>query len=285
MRIGLITGEYPPMQGGVGDFTAQLGQALVDLGHKVHVLTGAPRAARHAPRNTQHVPLTVHQAIEDWGWGCWSHVLALAQELGLEVLNVQYQAAAYGMHPAINFVPRRRRRGRPPVVVTFHDLKVPYLFPKAGPLRWLVVRMLARRADGVIVTNQGDYRRLEAQIPSDLLRLIPIGSNIPLAPPPKYDRDIERARWGGGDDGLLLGYFGFLNRSKGCEELIQALALLVERGLPVHLLMIGGRVGSSDPTNRAYAEQVERMIAELRLGERIHWTGYSRPEEIGRAHV
>jgi len=40
MHIGLVTGEYPPDQGGVGDFTSQLGRVLAELGHRVHVITG-----------------------------------------------------------------------------------------------------------------------------------------------------------------------------------------------------------------------------------------------------
>ncbi|MCX7682847.1 MAG: glycosyltransferase, partial [Anaerolineae bacterium] len=216
MRIGLITGEYPPMEGGVGDFTAQLAQALAALGHDVHVLTGrseGPVANR----------FRVHRTIENWKWGCWKQILQVAGEAELEVLNVQYQAAAYGMHPAINFLPRHPHR--PPVAVTFHDLKVPYLFPKAGPLRWQVVRMLALRADGVIVTNREDYLRLQPELPTQRLNLIPIGSNIPATPPPGYDRAAERARWGVGAGDLLLGYFGFLNESKGVEDLVRGCLL------------------------------------------------------------
>jgi glycosyltransferase involved in cell wall biosynthesis len=275
MRIGFVTGEYPPDQGGVGDFTRELGRALAELGHGVHVITGASRAPGAKPEASGVV---VHRVVEGWGCRCWREVLGVAEALGLEVLNVQYQAAAYRMRPAINFLPRRR--GRPPTAVTFHDLKAPYLFPKAGPLRWRVVRMLARRADGSIVTNQEDYLHLEGEIPPGRLTLIPIGSNVPPVPPPGYDRIAERARWGVGPGGFLLGYFGFLNESKGGEELVRALARLVEQGAPVHLLMVGGRVGSSDPTNRAYAGWVESLIAELGVEGRIHWTGYTRPEVV-----
>lgn len=305
MRIGLITGEYPPDQGGVGDFTYELGRALVELGHAVHIVTGESTSRRvsesvsqrvnesanqrvgdHESRITHHESPIVHRVVRGWGWGCWKQILALAQELRLEVLNVQYQAAAYRMHPAIHFVPRRR--DRLPVVVTFHDLRVPYLFPKAGPLRWQVVLMLACRADGIIVTNDEDHLRLTPYASrithrASRIALIPIGSNIAPTPPPGYDRTAERTRWGIGPDDLLLGYFGFLNESKGGEDLIRALALLVERGLPAYLLMIGGRVGSSDPTNRAYAEYIERLIGELGLVQRVHWTGYTRPEEVSAA--
>jgi glycosyltransferase involved in cell wall biosynthesis len=274
MRIGLVTGEYPPDQGGVGDFTRELGLALADLDHEVHVLTHVSQEA--VSPTTDNVP--VHRHIQSWGWGCWRRVLSLAEELDLEVLDLQYQAAAYGMHPAIHFVPRRRPR--PPVVVTFHDLKVPYLFPKAGPLRRWIVRTLARRADGVIVTNREDYLQLHSVDLPHRLSMIPIGSNIPMVPPNSYDRSAERARWNVGPDDFLLGYFGFLNESKGGEELIGALGHLVERGIPAHLLMVGGQVGSSDPTNRAYAQKVKHLVASLELTERVHWTGYAGPEHV-----
>ncbi len=273
MRVGLITGEYPPDQGGVGDFTHHLARGLADLGHEVHVITTArpsipPSAA----------PPVAHRTVRDWGWGCWRTVLQVARENGLEVLNLQYQAAAYGMRPAVHFLPRPARR--PPLVVTFHDLRVPYLFPKAGPLRRRVVYGLARSADGVIATNDEDFQHLLTEARPRRLALIPIGSNIPCAPPPGYDRAAERARWGVGPDYLLLGYFGFLNESKGGEELVQALALLVEEGVPAHLLMVGGQVGTSDPTNRAYAERVMGQIRERGLEGRVHWTGYTDPETV-----
>ena len=109
MLVGLVTGEYPPMQGGVGAFTVQLGQALAELGHQVHVITGKLQGQGVY---TQQGGLIAHRVMEGWGWKCWKLILDTAQALKLDVLNVQYQAAAYGMHPAINFVPATR--GRPP---------------------------------------------------------------------------------------------------------------------------------------------------------------------------
>ncbi len=45
MRILLVTGEYPPMQGGVGDYTRELSRALSVFGADVHILTSADRSA------------------------------------------------------------------------------------------------------------------------------------------------------------------------------------------------------------------------------------------------
>jgi glycosyltransferase involved in cell wall biosynthesis len=193
------------------------------------------------------------------------------------------------MHPAINFLPLRlrTRKQRPRVVVTFHDLKVPYLFPKAGRVRWWVVLALARWSDAVIVTNAEDLETL-LQSPISNIQyltspapyLIPIGSNIKPTPPADYDRDAWRARWGVGSEDILLSYFGFLNESKGGETLMQALDGVVKKGYRARLLMVGGKWGSSDPTNVAYAQRVEALIDELGLSERVMWTGYTPQEEV-----
>ncbi len=133
LRIGMVTGEYPPAEGGVGDFTARLSEALAAAGHRVHVLT----ATAHAPAHEEQGDgLSIYRAISGWGWRCWHDLHTRATDLGCDVLNVQFQTAAYRMHPAIHLFPWwLRQRGGPPVVVTFHDLRVPYLFPKAGALR------------------------------------------------------------------------------------------------------------------------------------------------------
>ncbi len=282
MRIGLITGEFPPMQGGVGDFTHELGKALAALGREVHVITSASHNTQYAIRNT---PLT-HRSVHRWDWGCWRDIILVHDELRFDVLNIQYQTAAYKMHPAINLLPLRLRMAagpRPRVVVTFHDLKVPYLFPKAGPLRWWVNLALARWSDAVIATNAEDFARLSPCSSIRSLSLIPIGSNISPEPPASYDREAWRARWGLKPDDLLLSYFGFLNESKGGETLIRALHRLVnDPRLPANpwLLMIGGKVGSSDPTNVAYLNEVEGLIEELGLMERVLWTGYTPQSEV-----
>jgi glycosyltransferase involved in cell wall biosynthesis len=205
------------------------------------------------------------------------------------VLHIQYQAAAFDLGGWVNWLPwwLRRRRDRPHVVVTFHDLRVPYLFPKAGPLRWRSILALARYVDGVIVTNVEDEQTfLKSQISnlkSQIFR-IPLGSNVEPCPPADYERGRRRARLGLEDGALLLAYFGFLNESKGGEDLVMALDRLVRQGYNAHLLMIGGQVGDVDPTNAAYAERIRSLVQARGLAERVQWTGYTSPEEVS-AHL
>jgi len=262
------------MQGGVGDYTRELGLALADLGCSVHV--AAPIQAGPVKG------LTVHPLVERWGWGSQRILLDLVRRERPNVVHIQYQAAAYGLHPAINFWPWRMRRlkaDRPRAVVTFHDLRVPYLFPKAGPLRLWVVHELARRSDAAIVTNRADFEALSRAL-GHPPALIPIGSNIKPTLPADYDRIAWRARWGVGPDDLLLCFFGFINDRKGVDVLLRALAadtLAPRRPL---LLFIGGQTGASDPTNVAYLERIKRLIADLGLEKRIRWTGYLPDKEV-----
>jgi glycosyltransferase involved in cell wall biosynthesis len=296
MKIGLVTAEYAPMQGGVGDFTRELGRALVTLGHEVHVITNSPGlppgAGKQQTANvkSEDDSVQVERVMRGWGWSCWSALCDTVRRLGLDVVNIQYQAAAYKMHPAINLLPLARRADRflrwphsLPIVVTFHDLKVPYLFPKAGSLRRQVVLVLARYADAVIVTNQEDEASLNSQLSTlnSQISRIPIGSNITPCLPAGYDRDTWRTRWGVKPGETLIGYFGFLHPLKGGEVLIRALAELIAEGRAVRLLHIGGRTGSSDPdTNAAFAARVESLARELGMGDRIAATGFTPLEEV-----
>ena len=316
MRILLISGEFPPMQGGVGDYTETRARAMEAQGQDVWVLV--PDSLRDAYPEDGGLPWHVRPAIGSWGWSCWRQVVSVLREVNPDVVNIQYQAAAYNMRiPAINFVPWRIGclSERPAVVVTFHDLKSPYLFPKAGLLRPWVVSQLARHSDAAILTNSQDlatasgwFRAPRPRLPGDagVLRIdpetgretqapgrpfvhqIPIGSNIAPAPPAGFERDAWRARLGYTPDQFVWAYFGFLNESKGGETLVRALSLARHTSCPIGvaesvLLMIGGREGSSDATNRAYAAKVERLMRVSGVERQVQWTGFVAEEEVSAA--
>lgn len=284
MRIGLVTGEFPPMEGGVGAFTEQLARALAALGHDVHVITSKNARPADAPRTIAALrePIdlgyaSLHALIRRWNWPSLTGVADVVIRHDIEIVNLQYQAAAFDMRsPAINFLPWRLK-GIVPTIVTFHDLRVPYLFPKAGGLRERTVRGLARRAQGCIATNLSDFRRLTAWTESPV-RQIPIGSNIAAYEPSPAEIAEARAAYNLSDGDILLGYFGFLNETKGGDTLIDALAQLDDR---YHLVFIGGQTGASDPdNNQAFLAQLHGRIDHLGLAGRVHWTGFQEPAQV-----
>lgn len=275
MRVLFITGEFPPMQGGVGDCTHEIAKELVSRGVDIQVLTSTKARAESGILNSK---FKIQTSIRKWDWSSLRVIARACRDFAPEVVHIQYQTGAFGMHPAINFFPRVLpwlRRGRIKVGVTFHDLRVPYLFPKAGPVREWVTRVLAQSCDAVIATNDEDYLKLETWNAKHL-DLIPIGSNITTTPPGNYDRAAWRAQLGVDENATLLCYFGFLNESKGGETLMRALALIPN----AKLLMIGGQTGASDPTNIAYLAKIKSLISELQLTQRVIWTDHVAPEIV-----
>lgn len=281
MHILFVTGEYPPQAGGVGAYTAELGQALRARGLQVSVLTAQQWGPQTAPLLSA-VSLTdipIYPIVPRWDWRVWRIVPIWAAKLAVDWVHVQYQTAAFAMHPAINLAPGRWRRAKFRIAWTYHDLLVPYLFPKAGARlrRWITERP-AFTSDQTIVTNQGDYAALAGRVGH--LANIPIGSNIEGRFFSPAERAQRRRQRGYGDNDLVIGYFGFLNRSKGGSTLVHTLHQLVQAGRNAHLLMIGERVGASDPTNFQYLQELEALIAHLGLTARVTWTGHQADAEV-----
>jgi glycosyltransferase involved in cell wall biosynthesis len=280
MRLCFLTGEYPPMQGGVADHTRHLAQHLAAMDVQVAILTSAK-----ASPTSSSAGISVHPIIRNWRLSCWKRIAGFLAATRPDIVHIQYQAAAYDLTAWINWLPWRLRLGRlrPRVVVTFHDLRVPYIFPKAGPLRRWSVLALARSADAVITTNAEDEAALRRYPWATHVRRIPLGSNIEAQPPAGYQRNTWRQQRGVDDSRVLLAYFGFLNPSKGGEDVILVLDRLVRRGLDACLLMIGGQVGDVDATNRAYLEQVRALVRLHHLEDRVLWTGHVEAEEVSAA--
>jgi glycosyltransferase involved in cell wall biosynthesis len=271
MRVCLIAGEFPPMQGGVGDYTSCLARAMAQMGNEVTVITSGratPVADIHGVR--------VLAAVRRWDFECWPVISRILQETKAEVANIQYQAGAYQGHGAINLMPLRwRLAGKPLGAVTFHDLNAPYLFPKAGPLRQRSLRLMAQTCRVVITTNPEDAAAL--RMPS---KLIPIGSNISPEPAANYDRLAQRAQWGVGPNDLLLAYFGFLTPSKGVETLMATLRLLRDGGWRVTLLMVGGMASDSVASDLSYAGKLRQEILASDLAPLIRWTGFTSADQV-----
>jgi glycosyltransferase involved in cell wall biosynthesis len=275
MKLGFVTGEFPPMQGGVGDYTHELACGLAALGAEVHVIT------THSSLGIRHSSFVIHPVIQRWSFPALLRIRAIVQSLNLSILNLQYQAAAYGLSAPIHFLPDV---AGVKTLVTFHDLRVPYLFPKAGRLREAAVTHLARSAFGVIVTDPADGAELMRRGGVKRLAQIPIGSNIAPQPPPGYDRAAWRERMGVYPDEFLLGYFGFLNESKGGSTLIGALSALVSRKARVRLALIGGQTGTSDATNEIFSTEIEKLIARYDVNDRLLRTGFVEAPEVS-AHL
>ena len=284
LRVLMVTGEYPPVAGGVGDYTASLSGALTAEGADIAVLTGKSSTITSPVDGILPV-----RRIEHWGFRSWERIAKTASVAAPGIVHVQYQAAAFAMNPAINLLPAylRLRAHGIRVVTTFHDLRVPYLFPKAGRLRAGAITALDAMSHASITTNQADLEALGGTRPmsgSGVPRrwLIPLASAIPNCPPPGYHRAQWRTNRGLDENSLLVCHFGFLNASKGTDYLVLALGLLAEHGLDARLLLVGD-AGVTDPTNARFLRRVGETAANAGVEQRVMRTGFLPPEEVSAA--
>lgn len=264
----LVTGEYPPDVGGIADYAALLRGSLADLGVRSSVLTRAstapsdPEVARVVPRwDLRLLPLLARSAPRG------------------AIVHAQYQAAAFDLLGAICLAPLFLRAARRDLrwVTTFHDVRLPYLFPGARLARPVALRLLAHASDAVIVADPADLRWL--RMPAGRGQVVPIGSNVQRRPPLGYERAIFREAQGFQPSHLVVAYFGFLNQSKGLPTLARAFQQIATKSdEPATLLVLGGATGASDPTDeptgRRFADQLGALAAQTRV------TGYLPPADL-----
>ncbi len=254
-RILFVTGEYPPHRGGIADYTLMLRTELDSVGYQTYVLTidGAEGPGVFT--------------IGNWSWPVALQIREIVATNPIDVVHIQYQAGAFDMHPAINALPTTLSAWlRLPVVTTFHDLRVPYLFPKAGRLRNAVMLRMARASTSVIVTNPGDERILNAaEIPT---RRIPLG---PSLPPPRKSNGAAKDR-----GRPSVGYFGFPSREKGLLDLLAALGRFSETERPT-LTLVGAP--KPDSGTHRYLTRNELESFGVEQGIDIDVTGYLPSQE------
>lgn len=248
-----VTGEYPPRQGGLADYTRLLREALGERGVRSGVIT---RRGPPGPGDERDVG----RVVERWSLRSLGQVADAAARGSL--VHVQYQPAAFDLRGEICLLPLalRLRRADLRVATTFHDARVPYLFPKAGALRRAAVRLLAAASHAVLAADADDLRALGG--PSPRYHQVPIGTNVADAPPDGYDRDrFRREQLGVQPGDLVVAYFGFLNSSKGLDPLLDAFDRVRRARPDARLLVLGGEAGASDPTDRLTAARIEGRLA------------------------
>lgn len=252
LTVAIITGEYPPNVGGVGDYTALLRGALATNGVRSLVVcfdnhgADSPDVVRikpQWPRSYRALRAALGHAVPD-------------------VIHIQFQTGAFQMRPSVQLLPLvlRQQLGRP-VVTTFHDLRAPYLFPKAGRLRTESLKVMARTSSAVIATNPADVRTLRRW--GLTANTIPIGPNLPS--PSDGIQPIKGT----------LGFFGLPTRSKGILALLNALATLDPAVRPT--LRLIGASGVPGAHNDVLAPEVIDRIARFH-GVTITRTGFVSPE-------
>jgi glycosyltransferase involved in cell wall biosynthesis len=263
----LLTGEYPPACGGVGDYTAHLARALAEAGDSVDVWVGGPVQASNG----------VH-ALPDTFGPLSRGALETAWQAAPGVILLQYVPNALGAHGMnISFcrwLVTQRYVGRD-IRVMFHE---PYFyFTTKRP--WRNVAALAQRvmasllvkAAGQLYYSTANWHAYLAAYGADESAIVlPIPSTIPTG---AKASDVHEFRRRFAPGARVVGHFGTFGEHVG-DELFATLPALFGRDGNVRAMLIGR---GSD----RFAEELTRRVPSS--AERIHATGALDPEDVAVA--
>lgn len=274
-RWTILTCEYPPDCGGVGDYTAQVAAALVAAGDSVTVFC-PPRPHEPAQTGVSEVDAAgVELVMLHDTYGRTSRQ-KIDERLAGEpsTILVQYVPTGFGLRganiPWCRWLLDRARRHRQDVHVMFHE---PYFEFTWNPLRQnalaaaerVMAKLLLRAASRVYVSTDA-WRpylapHVAANSPLSLVTL-PIPSAIPRCVR-AADSSERRRQILGSSAGQLVGHFGTFGSSVA-HMLTASLPQLLSRRSKIAALCLGS---GSDEFVRALSD------AAPILRGRIHGTG------------
>ncbi len=152
---------------------------------------------------------------------------------------------------------------------------------------------LARSADALLVSSPAEARAVEEASGVADAHVVPCGVDAEKFRP--HSRGAARARLGIAPDGAYVLAVGRIERVKGLDRLIEALAMLTREhpDLNAHLLHVGGvlrentgRLGTTprraedyaSPAQRAEVARLTRLAHRRRVDARVRFLG-ARPQE------
>lgn len=265
----LITGEYPPVHGGVADYTYLVAGGLARAGvGSVCVWTGASRSGEPTP---EQPGVVVRRDAGRWSRSDLARLDATLDESpGPRRLLVQYVPQAFGYRGLNLALPRwlaRRRRAGDQVWAMFHEAYVPFRLADR-PTWWglsvgqqLMARTLLAGCERAFVSMQALIRRLRRLAPRAVsIDWVPVPSSVPVCDDPPAVAALRRVLAPSGE--VIVGCFGTFGATQ---------RPLLARALPP-LLAARGRVGLLMGRNGPqFARELE--TAHPRLAGRLRATG------------
>ena len=239
MKISLI-GPVFPYRGGIAHFTTLLAKKLMEAGHEVQVISfkkqylawlypGKSDKDYSPGREKVHADYLL-TPLNPFTWRRTVNEIVAFKP---QQVILPWWVTFWG--PAFRFVITRLKRRGIPVTVLIHNT-IPH---EARLLDRFLARRTLKAADRYIVMTEKEKGRL--------LALLPGVGDIYIAPLPIYhafkptglSKPQVRRQLNLPSDQIILLYFGFVRPYKGLGVLIDALRILLDRGVNTHLLVVG----------------------------------------------
>ena len=269
-RILLINYEYPPIGGGGGNATQQIGRAFARMGHEVYVLTAAwgdlPAEENDEGVTVKRIPALRRRADRCSFLEMIAFIAAglLAAPPLARVWKIEVALAFFAL-PSAPIAWYLKRACQIPYAISLQGGDVPGFDP--GRMRIYhaltggVISALWRDAVAVVANSQGLAALAHTHDPKATIGMIPAGADLTgIAPKQDYHRN----------GAINLLFVGRLVRQKGLDVLVAALAKL-DLALNWRLVLVG-----DGPEWPAIAGEAAR----LGLADRLEVRGWVRKEQL-----
>ena len=209
MRVLLISGSYPPMKCGVGDYTYHLAEALAaSREFHVGVLT-SQAVARTSPARVE-----ILRDMPSWGVRNAWLAMRLLRSWKPDVVHIQFPTQGYGYGRLPTLLP---------LIARLLDIKVVQTWHESTSLRGAVSFLLRAVVPGKVVVVRPNFREaLHPILRAMLFRKEPVfianASSIPRSRLDAEQRQVERRVRLGGRQRLIV-FFGFVYPFKGVDLL------------------------------------------------------------------
>jgi glycosyltransferase involved in cell wall biosynthesis len=279
-RVCFVTGAYPPVVCGIGDYTANLCGALARKGLEVSVVTssylGIPRRDHGNPR--------VFPIINSWRVHQARKAIRIINHIKPEIVVFQVPHPQYRRRTFCNLLIPLIKAFRPSakIVVTFHEMI------EVRDVSWKRVLSVARviawvaGSDAVVLVSPSYVDVFRAVIhklwpwtQTVPVCVIPVASSIPSYTLGSEELRRLREEMGFPAASCLLTYFGFVHPEKGFEDVLSVLSRTRQGGAPAHLLIVGN-LDAGDP----YHCDMQMRIKRDGLQDHVTVTGFLSAQTV-----
>jgi L-malate glycosyltransferase len=251
-----------PTIGGSGVVAAELGMALAERGHEVHVVSylRPVRIADPPPGLHFHeVPVTRYPLFKypPYTLALATKLATLARERPIDILHAHYAIP----HAVSAYLCKQMLGGQEPkIVTTLHGTDITLL--GLDESFYEITRFSLQQSDGVTAVSgylaRETQERFCTECPAEVIHNF---VDLERFHPSKFDA-ARRARYACADE-ALFGHLSNFRWVKRPQDVVRAFHRIVQHH-PARLLMIG------DGPDR---ETVERLADELGVGDRVSFLG------------
>lgn len=281
MKICLVSAGYPPDDwGGIGTYTANLAESLVERGHSVYVLTdpreGRPKVETRNGVTLERVSRTHLPVVEGYVPGLASSVVLaqkireLDRQVGLDVIEFPNWEA-----PGFAYLKLPRRKA---VVVRAHTPFFETLsIDKAGQHVRFPDRVVCWQeksaclgADMLVASTRFHANMIEQEygMQSGRIRILPLGINISAFDGKKRQRGTEPFR---------VLYVSRLEKRKGTQALLDAIPKVLASHPDTEFVLVGSDRKHAEG-GKTHAEYFRSKHPEL--NDKVKFLGIVPGEEL-----